>query len=135
MVEYLDLEDLLAIAADAIGGHVAVRDHGLLVSVLARPGASVFGEDAYPDSHVKAAALLHSLCVNHALVDGNKRLAWLATYVFLDINGHTMVTDQRSVVDLVMSVADGSLADLEKIADKLRRWSAAGPVLPARSPH
>jgi death on curing protein len=133
MVEYLDLEDLLAIAADATGGHVAVRDHGLLVSVLARPRASVFGQDAYPDPHVKAAALLHSLYVNHALVDGNKRLAWLATYVFLDINGHTMVTDQRSVVELVMSVADGSLADLEKIADKLRRWSVTGPVPPPRS--
>jgi death on curing protein len=135
MVEYLDLEDLLAIAADATGGHVAVRDHGLLESALARPRASVFGEDAYPDPHVKAAALLHSLCVNHALVDGNKRLAWLATYVFLDINGHTVVTDQRSVVDLVVSVADGSLADLEKIADKLRRWSVTGPVPPPRSPH
>lgn len=124
MVEYLDLEDLLGIAADATGGNVAVRDHGLLESALARPRASVFGEDAYPDPRVKAAALLHSLCVNHALVDGNKRLAWLATYVFLDISGHTMITDQRSVVDLVMSVADGSQADLEKIADKLRRWSS-----------
>lgn len=84
----------------------------------------MFGEDAYPDPHVKAAALLHSLCVNHALADGNNRLAWLATYVCLDINGHTMITDQHCVVDLVMSVADGSQADLEKIADKLRRWSS-----------
>lgn len=128
MIDYLDLEDLLTIAADATGADVLVRDHGLLESALARPRASVFGEDAYPDAHVKAAALLHSLCVNHALVDGDKRLAWLATYVFLDINGHTMITDQRSVVDLVMSVADGGLADLEKIADKLRLWSSTGPA-------
>lgn len=124
MVEYLDLEDLLAITAAATGGKVQVRDHGLLESALARPRASVFGADAYPDLHLKAAALLHSLCVNHALVDGNKRLAWLATYVFLDINGQTVTTDQRAVVGLVLSVADGSLSDLEKIAEKLRRWSS-----------
>lgn len=106
------------------------RVHGLLAE---RAEGTVFGEDAYPDPHVKAAALPHSLCVNPALVDGNKRLAWLATYVFLDINGHTMITDQHSVVDLVMSVADGGLADLEKIADKLRLWSSTGPAPAPRS--
>lgn len=122
MAEYLDLEDLLAIAPDAIGGEVLVRDHGLLESALARPRASLFGQDAYPDLHVKAAALLHSLTNNHALVDGNKRLAWLATFVFLDLNGHRMLAEQSSVVELVVTVASG-LDDLEKIAERLRAWS------------
>ena len=125
MTEYLDLEDLLVVARDAVRGELVVRDHGLLASALARPRASVHGEDAYPDLHVKAAALLHSLTSNHALIDGNKRLAWLATFVFLDINGHRMRTDQKSVVELVVSIADGSLSDLDKIADKLRAWSSA----------
>ena len=75
MTEYLDLDDLLVIARAAIGEDVVVRDYGLLESALARPRASVFGQDAYSDLHLKATALLHSLARNHALIDGNKRLA------------------------------------------------------------
>lgn len=124
MTEYLDLEDLLAIAEDAISGRVLVADHGLLQSALARPQTSVFGQDAYPDLHVKAAALLHSLVSNHALVDGNKRLAWLATFVFLDINGQRMRADQSDVVTFVVAIASGELTDLEKLAERLRYWTS-----------
>lgn len=125
MTEYLDPDDLLAIAQYAIDGDVAVRDHGLLASAAARPQASAFGADAYPELHLKAAALLHSLARNHPLVDGNKRLAWLATYVFLDINGDAPITGQDDVFDLVMTVAAGTLDDLEKIAAQLAGWSRA----------
>ena len=71
---YLDVEDLLYIAERAVGGVVAVRDLGLLEAAAARPQASAFGEVAYPSLHAQAAALLHSIVGNHALVDGNKRL-------------------------------------------------------------
>lgn len=123
MTEYLDLDDLLAIARDAIGGEVLVRDHGLLASAAARPQTSVFGEDAYPTLPLKAAALLLSLARNHPLVDGNKRLAWLATYVFLRINGHRVTAGQDDVVDLVLAVASSTLDDLEKIAATLTSWT------------
>jgi death-on-curing protein len=123
VTEYLDADDLLVIAQYAIGGEVAVRDHGLLASAAARPQASAFGADAYPSLHVKAAALLHSLAGNHPLVDGNKRLAWLATYVFLDTNGHAPIASQDAVFDLVVAVASGALDDLEKIAGQLAAWS------------
>ena len=123
MTEYLDADDLLTIAQYAIAGEVAVRDHGLLASAAARPQASAFGADAYPELHLKAAALLHSLARNHPLVDGNKRLAWLATYVFLEINGHPPFASQDDVFDLVMAVAAGTLDDLEKIAAELAAWS------------
>ncbi|MBV9119453.1 MAG: Fic family protein, partial [Chloroflexi bacterium] len=83
-MEYLDTEDLLGLVR--ILGAGPVRDLGLLDSAAARPRSSVFGQDAYADLTLKAAALLQSLCRNHALVDGNKRLAWLATVVFLDLN-------------------------------------------------
>lgn len=86
MTEYLDLEDLLVIARRTIGDDTMVRDYGLLQSALARPRASVFGEDAYPDLFVKAAALMHLLARNQALVDGNKRLAWTACRTFLAVN-------------------------------------------------
>ena len=124
--EYLDLADLLLIASDAVGGEVAVRDFGLLESALARPQTSVFGADAYPDVPTKAAALLHSLARNHALGDGNTRLAWLATYVFLDINDHRVTATNDEVVEFVLAVAAGELDDVATIAARLRPW-APGP--------
>jgi death on curing protein len=120
---FLDADDLLLIAERAIDGEVLVRDHGLLASAAARPQTTVFGEDAYPDPFTKAAALLQSLAGNHPLVDGNKRLAWLATYVFLDLNGHRLVATQDEVVDLVVAVADGILSDVADIAARLAPWS------------
>lgn len=126
MIRYLSLENLLRIADAAVDGDVVVRDIGLLESALGRPRATVFGADAYPSLHLKAAALLHSLARNHALVDGNKRLAWAGTAVFLGINGHRVVTGQDEVVDLVLAVASGALDDLEKIAAHLAAWSQTG---------
>jgi death on curing protein len=126
MTEFLDVEDLLEIAPLAAGGPVVVRDQGLLAAAAARPQATVLGEDAYPTLPEKAAALLHSLVRNHALVDGNKRLGWLATFVFLDINGHRVVASQDEVVELVLAVADGSLTDVGDIARRLAVW-APGP--------
>lgn len=119
MTIFLDADDLLLIAGDAVRGEFTVRDHGLLASAVARPRATVFGEDAYPTPYLKAAALLHSLACNHPLVDGNKRLAWLATFVFLDVNGIRLVASQDDVVDLVLAVADGTLREVEKIAERL----------------
>ncbi|MGH3912013.1 MAG: type II toxin-antitoxin system death-on-curing family toxin [Pseudonocardiaceae bacterium] len=122
MTRYLTLEDLLFVASQACPPAV-VRDHGLLESALARPAATVFGSDAYPALHTKAAALLHSLAGNHALVDGNKRLAWAACAVFLGINGQRPHAGQDEVVELVVSVAEGTLSDVEKIAERLAVWS------------
>jgi death-on-curing protein len=111
-VRYLDLDDLLGLVR-ALGAG-PVRDVGLLDSAAARPRSSAFGEDAYPDLATKAAALLHSIARNHALVDGNKRLAWLAAVVFLDINGLEPRLDDAQAFDLVMSVATGD-ADVPDI--------------------
>jgi death on curing protein len=123
VIRHPALDDLLRIADAAVSGEVVVRDVGLLQSAPARPQATAFGQDAYPSLHLKAAALLHSLTGNHALVDGNKRLAWAATAVFLGINGHRVFASQDDVVELVLSVADGSLRDVEKIAEHLAAWS------------
>ena len=127
MTEYLDLDDLLIIARVAIGEEVVARDYGLLESALARPRASVFGQDAYSDLHLKAAALLHSLARNHALVDGNKRLAWTACLTFLAINGQWINAPEDDRFDLVIAVATGSAHDLERIASQLRAWSYSRP--------
>lgn len=123
MTDYLDLDDLLRYAPVLIGQEVLVRDYGLLEAALARPRASAFGQDAYPDLHVKAAALLHSLCLNHALVDGNNRLAWGACSMFLEFNGRITVDDEDAQFEMVIAVASGAMDDLEKIAERLRYWT------------
>ncbi|WP_262491121.1 type II toxin-antitoxin system death-on-curing family toxin [Mycobacterium simiae] len=98
-------------------------DYGLLESALARPRATVFGADAYPNLHLKAAALLHSLTRNHALVDGNKRLAWTACLTFLAINSQWISAPEDERFHFVIRVATGVPADLQKIADQLQEWS------------
>lgn len=123
MTEYLDLDDLLEIGRAAVGEDVAVADYGLLQSALARPKASVFGEDAYPDLHLKAAALLHSLARNHALVDGNKRLAWTACRTFLGINDTWISAPEDDRFDFVIRVATGVASDVADIAGVLRAWT------------
>jgi death on curing protein len=116
-VEYLDLEDLLAMVRALEAG--PVRDVGLLDSATARPRSSAFGQEAYPTLALKAAALLHSLARNHALVDGNNCLAWLATVVFLDLNARATGVSHDEAFDLVMDVSKG-LLDVDEIATRLR---------------
>jgi death on curing protein len=115
--EYLSLEDLLDLVK-ALGAG-PVRDLGLLDSACHRPSTSLFGQDAYPSLPAKAAALMHSLAGNHALVDGNKRLALLATAVFLRINGYALDLTDDEAFDLTMSVAAGQL-DADGIRNRLR---------------
>jgi death on curing protein len=107
-VEYLDLEDLIQLATDLLGDPPPIRDVGLLGSAAARPETTVFGEDAYPDLWTKAAALLQSILKNHALVDGNKRLGWLATATFLELNDVRVThVDNEAVYQFVMGAAAG----------------------------
>jgi death on curing protein len=115
-LDYLSLDDLLEIAAGVIGEFV-VRDHGLLASAAARPGSSAFGADAYPTFPGKAAALMHSIARNHALIDGNKRLAWAATRTFCLLNGHDLVFTVDEAEQLVQSVARGALeaGEIERV--------------------
>lgn len=121
--EYLDLEDLIELAVLLLGEQPPIRDVGLLGSAAARPRTSAFGTDAYSDLWTKAAALLQSIVKNHALVDGNKRLGWLATSVFLELNGvdTTSIPNQR-VYELVMKVAASQLS-VEDLAAQLRTIS------------
>ena len=123
MIEYLDLDDLVMIARRTIGADAGVADYGLLESALARSRALIFGSDAYPDLHLKAAALFQSLARNHALVDGNKRLAWTACRTFLAINGEWISAPEDDRFDFVVRVTTGSQGDINEIAEQLRAWS------------
>jgi death-on-curing protein len=119
-VEHLDLDDLVLLATGLLGDPPPVRDLGLLGAAAARPRASAFGADAYPDVWTKAAALLQSIVKNHPLVDGNKRLGWLACAVFLDLNGvDPAAASNDDVVHLVVELAAGSI-DVPELAIRLR---------------
>ena len=118
-LRYLDVEDLLHIVElEAIG---PVRDLGLLDSATARPRSSAFGVDAYPTLHEKAAALLDSVVGNHALVDGNKRLGWLATVAFYWINGQLLLAPEDDAYDLVIGVAERRIP-VHEAAAALAPW-------------
>lgn len=121
-VEYLGLEDLLAIADDL--GVPKVRDLGLLESAARRPATSLFGRDAYQTMHQKAAVLLESVARNHALVDGNKRLSWMATFVFYGLNGYDLEVPDEDAYELVIAVSTGSVS-YSIAAESLGRWARA----------
>lgn len=116
----LDTADLLHIAERVLGAPPELRDLGLLESAAARPFASAFGEDAYPDLETKAAALLHSVARNHALVDGNKRLALASTIAFLGLNGRRLTWTNDEAYDFVVAVASAQLDEVSVIAEGLR---------------
>lgn len=122
---FLDLDSLLHVATRVLETEPVVRDYGLLESALARPQASAFGEDAYPGIHEKAAALLHSIARNRALLDGNKRLALAATIAFLGVNGVRLTLSNDAAYDFVISVATGDLDDVAEIAAVLASNSSA----------
>jgi death on curing protein len=123
-VIYLTLSDLLHVAERVLGGEPTVRDYGLLESALARPQATAFGQDAYPTIDEKAAALLHSLARNHALIDGNKRLALAGLIVFYGLNGRRLTFTNDAAYDVVMAVATG---ELDAVADIAQALSATEP--------
>lgn len=123
-VEHLDLDDLIDLARTLLGDPPPIRDAGLLGSAAARPQATAFGHDAYPDVITKAAALLQSIVNNHSLVDGNKRLGWLATAVFLELNGFSASKiPNEDVYDLVIWIASTNQS-LEDITTRLSRLLA-----------
>ncbi|NHN54263.1 type II toxin-antitoxin system death-on-curing family toxin [Calidifontibacter sp. DB0510] len=117
---YLDLDDLVLVATGALGRPPEVRDWGLLEAALARPRATVFGQDAYGDLYLKAAALLSSLVKGRALVDGNKRTGLIATRLFLAMNGIRFTGTDDDKFTLALDVADDTLGSVEEIAARLR---------------
>jgi death-on-curing protein len=119
VTRYLSLEDVLYLAARV--GEPTPRDVGLVESAVARPMTTVFGSDAYPDIHTKAAAFMHSLARNHAFIDGNKRIAWLATGAFYRANGLDLDAPDDPAYDLVIGVATGEI-EVGDIAETLAGW-------------
>ena len=104
--DYIRVDDILAIHADQIeryGGGQGIRDPGLLEAALFRPQTGY-----YPTLIEEAAALWESLSQNHPFVDGNKRTAFAATYVFLAINGLSFLTFCRGCLMPTLNTCRGA---------------------------
>lgn len=119
MIAYLTLEDVLSLIEDLRVG--PIRDIGLLDSAVHRPQVSVFGDDAYPGLDDKAAVLLESLVRNHALLDANERIGWLATVVFYGLNDITLEAPDDDAYDLVIALARGTTT-YQRAAELLAKW-------------
>ena len=114
--DYIRVDDILAIHADQIeryGGGDGIRDPGLLEAALFRPQTGY-----YPTLIEEAAALWESLSQNHPFVDGNKRTAFAATYVFLAINGLDITATDDKAQDVVLGLYETLSVNFEN----LRVW-------------
>lgn len=115
---YLSVEQILILhqtGIEAFGGSAGLRDRGALESAVARPAMTFGGEDLYPDEASKAAALLHSLVMNHAFVDGNKRVGIAAAELFLRLNGYRLAGGDSELEEVTMTLARGEI-DAEALA-------------------
>ena len=118
-IDYLELADILKLGQEIIPDF-KIRDLGLLESAVARPRTSVFGEDAYPTFADKVAALMHSIARNHALIDGNKRLAWSAARLFCLMNDLDIKMKQERAYELVVGLASGQI-ELAELSASLKK--------------
>lgn len=124
MIRYLSLTqviDLHAALASTFGGPAGVRDRGGLESAIARPTMTFDGEELYPDVAAKAAALMHSLVLNHPFVDGNKRIAFAAVDVFLRINAHRIRGRPTTIHRQVMKLLETGRFELQSLDAMLRK--------------
>jgi death-on-curing protein len=125
VIAYLSIDQVLDLhrrQIRAFGGASGLRDRGALESAVARPQATFGGEDLYPDIVTKAAALMHSLVMNHPFVDGNKRVGAHAAIVFLVVNDVEPEFSSEELTAVTLGVARGELS-AEALAIWLRQRS------------
>lgn len=125
MTFYLSLEQILALhdtQIDGYGGALGLRDVGGLESAVARPQMTFGGEDLFKDAPEKAAALWHSLVMNHPFIDGNKRIGAMAAELFLGLNGVDLVATDEELVETTLATARGEMG-AEALAIWIRQQS------------
>ncbi len=125
VTEFLTVDDALEVARLVIGEPPRVRDFTDLDAALARPQQTEDGYEVFPGIWDKAAALMESLARSYALVDGNKRLTWNATWYFLGVNGHPLAEplDEEAAFQFMYDLVRGRVA-ATAIAQRLRKFAA-----------
>ncbi|OFW29286.1 MAG: hypothetical protein A3H97_08970 [Acidobacteria bacterium RIFCSPLOWO2_02_FULL_65_29] len=110
---YLSVEQVRALHQALVGqfgGASGISDRSGLESAVARPAMTFGGEDLYDDLGAKAAALMHSLVLNHPFVDGNKRIGVAAAEFFLERNASILEASDEELEQLSLAVAEGKMA-------------------------
>lgn len=126
MVWTPEIADILRTYAAVYGEFPEVRDAGLLHSAIERPRAVVFGSEQYRTVELKAAALMDSLCRNHAFIDGNKRCAWISVRLTFYRNLKAVwIAGDDAAYSLVMRASSEHM-DISELAEKLE--SGFGPL-------
>ena len=112
MTVYLSIAQVVALheaLIGAFGGVLAIRDRGMLEAAVARPAMTFGGEDLYVDLAARAAALMHSLALNHPFIDGNKRIGVAAAEFFVERNGHAVHAADEEIEEVTLAVAEGAV--------------------------
>jgi death-on-curing protein len=125
MTEFLTADDALEVARLVTGEPPRVRDFGDLHAALTRPQQTEDGREVFPDIWAKAGALMESLGRSYALVDGNKRLTWNATWYFLGLNGQPLAEplDEEAAFRFMYDLVRGSMT-ASAIAERLQKFAA-----------
>lgn len=111
---------LQQLVIESTGGTAGVRDFGLLDSALRSCYQTFDGKELYPLKEEKGARLGFALVSNHAFVDGNKRIGLLVMLSFLEINGIKLEYTDKDLVDIGLSLADGTTSYEDLLAWVLR---------------
>ena len=120
MTSYLSLAQVVELQQEllaAFGGLAGIRDRGSLEASIARPAMTFGGEDLYADLAAKAAALLHSLLLNHPFLDGNKRAGAAAAELILELNGLGLTASDQEFEHATLATARGEMS-----AEALAIW-------------
>jgi death-on-curing protein len=128
MTVYLGIEQILALHKFQIaryGGSAGCRDRGGVEAAVARPQMTFGGEDLYVDDAAKAAALMHSLVMNHPFVDGNKRVGAHAALLYLRANDFHLLFSPSELTELTLATARGEM-NAEAIAIWFRQRTRQG---------
>ncbi len=122
-MNYLTPQNVIQIhfeIVEATGGLQGLRDLGLLESAVLRPQATFGGQELYPDLNIKAAALVHSLLLNHMFTDGNKRTATISMVEFLILNGKEFKATNKEIVNFALWV-ENKKPTIEQIAGWIKK--------------
>lgn len=120
---FLTLVEVIEIHKDQIeryGGQLGVRDFGLLESALAQPEASFAGEWLHKDLYEMASAYAYHICQNHPFIDGNKRTALACAFVFLELNGMSVIDSKGRLKNTMLRMASGKI-DKRRFTEILRK--------------
>ncbi len=121
-MKYLTIEDILIIAVGHVRNYQLLRENQLHYLIEAVGGR--FGDtDLFPTVFQKAAVYAHHIITGHIFFDGNKRIGLTCALQFLELNGHFRHADiEDSIIDLGFKIADGSITDIDAIAEQIQSW-------------